>query len=116
MKNYEQDLRYDVLNVLQIVSMFVAVLGTISDIMKLCFPISGRFGGDEFVVIIPDTDFPEAEMQAEKLKKEFEEYVQTQNYTQLSLSIGIFSSKEHNAQEIIRKADEFMYNIKHASR
>ncbi|MDD3349393.1 MAG: GGDEF domain-containing protein [Eubacteriales bacterium] len=92
------------------------VLKKLGDIMKLCFPISGRFGGDEFVVIIPDTDFPEAEMQAEKLKKEFEEYVQTQNYTQLSLSIGIFSSKEHNAQEIIRKADEFMYNIKHASR
>jgi diguanylate cyclase (GGDEF)-like protein len=92
------------------------VLIKLGEILKYNFPICGRFGGDEFVVIIPDTDFSEAEKQADKLKREFEKYVHEKNYTKLSLSIGIFSSKDHNAQEIIHKADEYMYGIKHASR
>jgi len=92
------------------------VLKKLGEILKDHFPVCGRFGGDEFVVILPDTDFAEAEKQAEKLKREFEKYVQEENYTQLSLSIGAFSSTEHSAQEIIRKADEYMYNIKHTGR
>ena len=93
-----------------------AVLIKLGDILKNNFPICGRFGGDEFVVIIPEVDSSVAEYQADKLKKEFEKYAQDQNYSELSLSVGVFSSTDHQAKDIIRKADEYMYNIKYASR
>ncbi|HCT64488.1 MAG TPA: hypothetical protein DIC60_04340 [Lachnospiraceae bacterium] len=92
------------------------VLIKLGEILRNNFSICGRFGGDEFVVIIPESDISEAKCQADKLKKEFEKYVHEKNYKKLSLSVGVFSSRDNQAKEIIRKADEYMYNIKYASR
>ncbi|WP_312060801.1 GGDEF domain-containing protein [Anaerotignum sp.] len=92
------------------------VLIKLGEILKDNFSICGRFGGDEFVVIIPEVDISEAKWQADKMKKEFEKYAQDKNYTEVSLSVGVFSSRDHEVKEIIRKADEYMYNVKYASR
>lgn len=85
-------------------------------IIKENFEISGRFGGDEFLVIVFSADEEIVQKQVDYLKHEFQLYSDEKAYTDLSLSIGMTSSKGKNAEEIIKEADSYMYKVKHKPR
>ncbi|MFP4163022.1 MAG: diguanylate cyclase domain-containing protein [Chitinispirillaceae bacterium] len=68
-----------------------------------------RYGGDEFVIILPDTDMHEAKVAAKRIQKQFGAF----RFGQTSLSIGIADAlPEDDEKTLVRRADFAMYKSK----
>lgn len=75
-----------------------------------------RYGGDEFAMILPDTNTVFSYEIAERLRKKFEKL--HQGPVPLSLSFGIATFPDHSTsvQELIAAADRALYQAKKAGR
>lgn len=78
--------------------------------------IVGRLGGDEFIVILPDTSAPE---DLDNLAKHINETVSEpfdiggkKAYTAASIGIAIFPKDGKKAEELLSRADQAMYVAK----
>ncbi len=76
-----------------------------------------RYGGDEFVVILPQTDGQSARFLAEKLRSMIEEHTFLQEEginARLGVSLGVatFPTDARSKESLIRLADERMYGDK----
>jgi len=81
--------------------------------------VSGRYGGDEFCVILPSTTLTQAGEILERLRRTFSEHQHSHlPNLQLSLSIGIAANGEHqtDADEWLHEADMALYLAKTAGR
>lgn len=85
--------------------------------------ILGRYGGDEFVVIMEETSMDEAEEMARRIINAVENnkiYLENQEKEiQITLSIGIMNTKYHeasNVKDMIYIADLGLYNAKRKGR
>ena len=79
--------------------------------------VTARYGGDEFCVLMPNTEVQEAVRVAERILREYENAngVKSENEPRLGMSIGIAHidlSRPANAEQLIRHADEAMYAAK----
>jgi diguanylate cyclase (GGDEF)-like protein len=79
--------------------------------------ILARYGGDEFVVVLPETAAPGALVIAERLRKSIEEhrFLEAQGLSaHISASFGISSYPDHalSPEGLIQKADQAMYRVK----
>jgi diguanylate cyclase (GGDEF)-like protein len=78
--------------------------------------VAARYGGDEFVALLPETDPSGAYVVAEKIRQMASELVVEVNGSQIttSLSIGVVSYPDdgHTADELMIAADEAMYSSK----
>ena len=78
--------------------------------------IAGRFGGDEFIVFIKDSDDPEAAAKAAEsiVREAYEKISLPDKERKVSVSIGIaiYNGIEKNYSEIFKKADIAMYRAK----
>jgi diguanylate cyclase (GGDEF)-like protein len=73
---------------------------------------AGRWGGDEFVIFLPDTGEDKAFSLAERLKKEFQRLVKCGGKS-VSASFGVTSSKEGETfDSFYRKMDTALYHAK----
>jgi diguanylate cyclase (GGDEF)-like protein/PAS domain S-box-containing protein len=91
------------------------VIEKLGDIIKACIRRdvdSGyRYGGDEFVVLLLETDADNAGVVAKRIIDRFNEY----KFGQTSLSIGIASAgKEDDEEALVQRADTAMYQAKRA--
>ena len=82
--------------------------------------IIGRYGGDEFVVILPETPLSGAMVIAERIRKKVEDYefiAQNVNI-RMTVSLGVENCPKHTltAEGLIKKADAAMYRAKELSR
>ncbi len=81
-----------------------------------------RYGGDEFVMILPELDKTQAKALAEKLcdviKVTSVPKKRTSRRVNLTVSLGIstFPTDGHNEEELLRKADEALYRAKDLGR
>lgn len=81
-----------------------------------------RYGGEEFVVAMPDTDLSFAYSVAERLRKEVAEEpfkVSTSDgEISITISIGVTSNEgvEDTAEELLKRADEALYQAKRDGR
>jgi len=80
-----------------------------------------RYGGDEFVIILPDTSLEGARVIAERLRERVEKFRFKGGRNlqiQLTVSIGIASCPDHSitAEELLQKADAAMYAAKDDSK
>jgi two-component system, cell cycle response regulator len=97
-----------------------AALVKISEVLRATtrqsdFP--SRFGGEEFVLILPDTDHQRALQAAEKIMGEIRSSVfsVTNGHFSLTVSIGVSSTTIHryaNANQMIEDADHALYAAK----
>ena len=72
-----------------------------------------RYGGDEFVILLPDTPRDSAEVVARRIAKQFGAF----KFGRTSLSIGITEARaEDTPESIVKRADEAMYASKHGGR
>jgi diguanylate cyclase (GGDEF)-like protein len=79
--------------------------------------ILARYGGDEFVVVLPETPASGALVIAERIRKAIENhrFLQAQGLTaRISASFGIASYPDHalTPEGLIQKADQAMYRVK----
>jgi diguanylate cyclase (GGDEF)-like protein len=80
--------------------------------------IAARYGGDEFVVIMPETGRELAMLVGEKLRKAFEDYSflleESQPAGRFTISIGIatFPQDADNPRELADMADKALYQAK----
>ena len=76
-----------------------------------------RYGGDEFVVILPQTDGPAALILGEKLRRLVEEHTFLQEeginaHVGMSLGVATYPAEAASKEALIRLADERMYQDK----
>jgi diguanylate cyclase (GGDEF)-like protein len=77
----------------------------------------GRYGGEEFVMLIPDADKKAAFCLAERLRKELAK-VKLEDLPPITISLGIatYPSDGTDIEELIKKADAAMYEAKRKGR
>ncbi|MEI6531412.1 MAG: diguanylate cyclase [Chlamydiota bacterium] len=84
------------------------------------YDIVARFGGEEFVIILPNTSPENALLVAEKLRKKTETTPLHFEGVEIGLTISIGVACLHKdcttLEELIQKADSCMYASKHAGR
>lgn len=93
------------------------VLRSLGEIIRLCIRKnvdSGyRYGGDEFVVMLPDTGKERAGVVADRIAKQFGSF----KFGNTSLSIGITEAKPgEDTKALLARADEAMYASKRGGR
>lgn len=84
--------------------------------------VPGRYGGDEFIVLLPETNEEEAVIVAERIQKKFEESMEVEFKesdefagltSKISIGVGERSEGEKtDATALIKKADEALYLAK----
>lgn len=80
--------------------------------------VAGRFGGDEFIVVLPNANLNSAKSVAEKLIKKTneKEYLVNKASLKVTLSIGGIRwrgyLKEYNVRAIVAAADKALYKAK----
>ncbi|MFN4227190.1 MAG: diguanylate cyclase [Candidatus Ratteibacteria bacterium] len=81
-----------------------------------------RYGGEEFVILLPETDKKSAYFVAEKLRQiventEFEGEKESQPSKKITISIGVADSSDaENVENLIKSADKALYNAKKSGR
>ncbi len=82
--------------------------------------VVGRYGGDEFVVVLPETPLNGALVIAERIRKKVEDYefVAQDLNIHLTISLGVANCPKHTltAEGLIKKADAAMYRAKELSK
>lgn len=74
--------------------------------------IAGRWGGEEFLVLLPEADAGEAREIAEKLRRRIEEFSFADDL-HCTVSIGLAVMRPHDTQDsLIHRADTALYHAK----
>lgn len=99
------------------------VLKTVADIMKNCFrktDLLYRYGGEELVIIMPETNIEGATIPVQRLRRMVEEYDFDYNgvKAKVTISIGLTMNFQtiNNSTDILKSADEALYRAKESGR
>lgn len=76
----------------------------------------GRMGGEEFLILLPDTDIQQAQILAQRIREEFASHpmLLLEQHRSITLSGGItlLSASDHIFDDMLRRADDAMYTAK----
>jgi|WetSurMetagenome_2_1015567.scaffolds.fasta_scaffold130434_2 diguanylate cyclase (GGDEF)-like protein/PAS domain S-box-containing protein len=94
-----------------------SVLRSLGQVIKVCIrkdiDTGYRYGGDEFAVILPETDMQHAKVVADRIQKQFGAF----KFGRISLSIGITEAKcGETEKSMVKRADECLYQSKRDGR
>ena len=99
------------------------VVKTVADLMKSSFrktDLLYRYGGEELVMIMPETNIEGAVIPVQRLRRSVEEYSFDYNgvKAKVTVSIGLTMnfSEFKNATELLKSADEALYRAKEGGR
>ena len=92
----------------------------LSESLRKCDVIS-RYGGEEFLLVLPDTDLKKAVEVTKRLKNSLQNHVFNFSDTKYSItaSFGVieYNTDRHlNNELLIGEADEYLYRAKHEGR
>ncbi|MCH9813625.1 MAG: GGDEF domain-containing protein, partial [Epsilonproteobacteria bacterium] len=94
-------------------------LGQIFLELKRDVDIIGRYGGEEFLAILPNTPLSGALVFAEKIRSKVEAYdfLYKDEKVPVTISAGVGHCSDHNDQKaLISAADEALYKAKNSGR
>ncbi len=99
------------------------VLKTVADLMKSVFrktDLLYRYGGEEMVIVMPETNIEGAVIPVQRLRRTIEEYDFEYNgiKTKITISIGLSMNYQEfsSPSEILKSADEALYKAKESGR
>jgi len=76
-----------------------------------------RFGGEEFLILLPNTQFESAAIVAEDLRRSIEEQHFLDQHTQVTCSIGVADLRQADTLDTwLKTCDNLLYNAKNAGR
>jgi diguanylate cyclase (GGDEF)-like protein len=76
----------------------------------------GRYGGEEFLIVLPETDCMEATFVAERIRRDVETQKWSETRLEVTISGGVAEYGGGNAEQLIRRADSLMYQAKQLGR
>lgn len=74
--------------------------------------VAGRYGGEEFIIILPNTDNNSAYMVAEKIRTSVKKIKWNSKELNITLSGGVATFDDENTNEFIEKTDVLLYRAK----
>jgi diguanylate cyclase (GGDEF)-like protein len=95
---------------------------TLARIAAETMGLAGRYGGEEFCLLLPNTDSKRALEIGEMVRAAVESLAMphcTSNYQTVTVSVGVASTKPNNSQQpgdLIEAADAALYAAKHRGR
>lgn len=99
------------------------VAKTLKDIVKRPGDLAARFGGEEFVVLLPETNLEGACYVAEKIKAAIENlgipHINSKVAPHVTVSIGVASTmprEEISPEDLIQASDQALYKAKNSGR
>lgn len=97
--------------VLKLISQQLLIAVRKSDIVS-------RWGGEEFLILLPDTDKYIAKKLAERIRKSVEKMniIYNQNRIPISLTIGVSQNENEDVKTMIERADSALYHGKNSGR
>lgn len=75
-----------------------------------------RFGGDEFAMVLPDTNVHGALKIAKRIASEVNNLSGLRSSITLSMGVASLKASEYTAEELIQHADQALYNAKQSGR
>jgi len=96
-----------------------AVLQRVAQIFRYTMRESdliGRYGGEEFLIVLPETDCMEAALVAERIRKDVQEQEWSEPRLHVTISGGVAEYSGGEAEQLIRRADSLMYQAKQMGR
>ncbi len=75
-----------------------------------------RFGGEEFVIVLPDSDRDQATVAAERIRAAIESAEWEHRGVTVSIGVACFSLLTPSPDELIRLADDALYASKNDGR
>jgi diguanylate cyclase (GGDEF)-like protein len=82
--------------------------------------IFGRFGGEEFIVLLPETNLGDATQVAERLREVTGNYpfllVTSQTFMTISLGVSCFKFTTVSLDQLIDESDKALYEAKQLGR
>jgi diguanylate cyclase (GGDEF)-like protein len=92
------------------------VVGAITTRLRLRDHL-GRFGGDEFLLVLPDTAQENAALVAERVHRSLEEFWKVRREPPVTLSIGIAEAAPGEpVADLLERADQALYEAKRSGR
>lgn len=95
------------------------VLSTLSKLVKKNIrdiDVVGRYGGEEFLVVLPNISIEEAKFFAHRLREEVEAY-SFETVGSITISLGLVEVKnEENINELFQRVDKLLYKSKNNGR
>nr|WP_321268358.1 cache domain-containing protein [uncultured Sulfurimonas sp.] len=93
------------------------VLSTIANLMQQSLrddiDIAGRYGGEEFIALLPNTKLEDAKVYAERFRKIIDEYI-FDIVGNVTVSIGLVQHIENEtSDELFKRLDTLVYKSKH---
>ena len=95
--------------------VLITVSDAISSILRKT-DILARFGGEEFIVLLPETNLENAVVTAEKVRAKVEDTIFSHNI-KITISIGAAEHEEgESLDDLYRNADNALYTAKESGR
>lgn len=91
------------------------VLAEVSRVIKKstrAVDIPGRYGGEEFIIILPQTSLNDAYRTAERIRKNIESIVFKQTKLTVTISGGVSEFREESPLQLIERVDQCLYQAK----
>ncbi len=95
------------------------VLVSISNLLRRTVrntDIVGRYGGEEFLIIFPETDIQTAFITAERIRKGIEQLEFERIMRRITISGGVREYCGESMGELVKKADDLLYLAKRSGR
>lgn len=77
---------------------------------------AGRYGGEEFVLVLTNSENGSASLVAERIRHRVEQYSTFPDDIRITISGGVAEYTGQSCEQLIRKADELLYAAKKGGR
>lgn len=98
------------------------VLRTVAEVLKRTtrtdLDLAARFGGEEFLILLPQTELNQANIIAEKIRLHLSHHIfgEAEDSYQVTMSIGVAQVTNGDGEKAIKQADKYLYHAKEQGR